>query len=419
MEQAPAPTPHRRPPALLPPSIARLGGFAALALLGALQWQRMVSDLSSGSAVLWVLVAVLAAVGIMWADRAPRWRATATLGTAFLALLAAYAASGLSLNYLKPRQWDDLAVGLSNGAEALANVQMPYQGADPWPSATLQLLGALLCVLAGLLAFWPRAERTSTNGTGMQGRGYPFFALALLLVLVAAPVVSLGGTAPLEFGIALTAMTVCFLWLERLPIAPGARDRGAARCSRCSARCRWRAPPNREEPWFDYKAFAEALGPDEPIAFNWGHSYGPITWPRDGSEVLRVASRRPSYWKVATLDDFDGDTWVDSRPDSARAAADVEDDLAFDWGGPRRLARDAARDAPPAGHAGDRRRGHDARRRGHQPDGRRRPASRASGARRAPSARATRTRCAPTCRGPRPRSSPSRAPGSTTAAPSS
>ena len=76
MEKATAPPPHRRPPALLPPSTARLGGFAALALLGALQWQRMVVDLSAGRAVLWVLVAVAAAVGVLWADRLTRLRGT-------------------------------------------------------------------------------------------------------------------------------------------------------------------------------------------------------------------------------------------------------------------------------------------------------------------------------------------------------
>ena len=73
-----------------------------------------------------------------------------------------------------------------------------------------------------------------------------------------------------------------------------------------------------DDPWFDYKAFAEQLGPDEPLRFSWGHSYGPITWPRDGAEVLRVDARRPSYWKVADLDDFDGDTWVDTGSDAVR-----------------------------------------------------------------------------------------------------
>ena len=311
--------PHRRPPALLSPSVARLGGFAALALLGALQWQRMVEDLDAGHAVLWVLVAVAAAVGILWADGRRRFRGTATLAVAVLALLGAYLSAGLSLSLLKPRRLDDLAAGLSHGAEALANVKMPYEGADPWPSVTLQLLGALLLVLAALLAFWPREG----------GRGYQFLALALLLVMVAAPVVSLGGAAPVALGFALTALTVCFLWLERLPLKPGLGIAAMLALALAGA-LPLAATADREEPWFDYKSFAEGLGPDEPISFNWGHSYGPISWPRDGAEVLRVDARRPSYWKVADLDDFDGEGWVDSGADDA-GTADPELDLADDW----------------------------------------------------------------------------------------
>jgi len=318
-ERASAPPPHRRPPALLPASAARLGGFAALALLGALQWQRMLHGLSSGHAFLWVLVAVAAAAAVLWADRPRRFRGTATLLVAALALLAAYAAAGLDLNLLKPRRLDELGAGLSHGTEALASVQMPYRGADPWPSLTLQLLGATLCTLAGLLAFWPREG----------GRGYQFLALALLLVLVAAPVVSLGGTEPVALGVVLTALTVCFLWLERLPLKPGLGIAAMLALALAGA-LPLASAADGDDPWFDYKAFAEQLGPDEPLHFSWGHSYGPITWPRDGAEVLRVDARRPSYWKVADLDDFDGDTWVDNGLDVGGEAT-PELDLAREW----------------------------------------------------------------------------------------
>jgi transglutaminase-like putative cysteine protease len=304
---------------LLPPSAARLGGFAALALLGALQWQRMIHGLSSGHAILWVLVAVGAAAALLWADRRQRFRGTATLAAAALGLVAAYAASGLDLALLKPRRMDELGAGISHGVEALASVQMPYRGADPWPSLTLQLLGAILCVLAGLLAFWPREG----------GRGYQFLSLALLLVLVAAPVVSLGGTEPVALGVVLTALTVCFLWLERLPLKPGLGIAAMLALALAGA-LPLASAANGEDPWFDYKAFAEQLGPDEPLSFNWGHSYGAITWPRDGAEVLRVDSARPSYWKVADLDEFDGDKWVDTGTESAgEATADL--DLARTW----------------------------------------------------------------------------------------
>ena len=344
-ETATAPPAQRRPPALLPASIARLGGFAALALLGALQWQRMVGGLPAARALLWVLVAVGAAGAVLWADGRRRRRAGATLGVAGLALLAAYAVSGLELGLLKPRRLDELASGLSHGIEALASVQMPYVGADPWPGLTLQLLGALLCVLAALLAFWPRTQRTPPSlgrpaqapaGTATQRTasadtgGYPFLSLALLLVLVAAPVVSLGGTQPVALGLVLTALTVCFLWLERLPLRPGLGIAAMLALAVAGA-LPLASVADGEDPWFDYKAFAEGLGPDEPLRFDWGHSYGPITWSRDGAEVLRVAARDPSYWKVRDLEDFDGATWIDSGANRPGVASSPALDLALDW----------------------------------------------------------------------------------------
>jgi transglutaminase-like putative cysteine protease len=45
--------------------------------------------------------------------------------------------------------------------------------------------------------------------------------------------------------------------------------------------------------------------------------------------VLRVDARRPSYWKVENLDDFDGAVWRTSRLSSL--GGDVEDDLAGDY----------------------------------------------------------------------------------------
>src|SRR3954468_19385010 len=204
---------ERAPGALLPAWVARLVGFAALACLGVSQWARMVAGLGAMRPLLWVLFAVLAAAGVVACDRvAARWRGAAMLGVALLGMLAAYVVTGLDLALLKPRRIDELGSGLVSGAQALSTVRLPYDGADPWPGLVLELLGAGLLMLAALLAFWPR---------GAAGRGYPFLSLAALLVLAAAPVVSLGGTRPLLLGATLTLLTVCFLWLERLPPRPG------------------------------------------------------------------------------------------------------------------------------------------------------------------------------------------------------
>ena len=120
-------------------------------------------------------------------------------------------------------------------------------------------------------------------------------------MLVVSPVVSLGGTRPLLLGAALAALTVCFLWLERLPLRPGLGVAALLGVALAGA-LPLAAVADRGEPWFDYKSFAEGLGPDDPVRFSWAQQYGPIDWPRDGNEVMRVKSDEPHYWKAANLD---------------------------------------------------------------------------------------------------------------------
>ncbi len=315
-------TPERGPDALLPVWAARLVGFAALGSLGALQWQRMVEGLSSGRALLWVAAATLAAALIMGCDRLPlRWRGIGLLAATLAGPLAALVVSGIDLTFLRPRNWDVLVEGVVSGVQSLGTVRLPYAGQDPWPRVALELCGALLLVLSGQLACWPRGTDPHPP------RGYPFMALVGLLVLVVSPVVSLGGTRPLLLGAVLAALTVCFLWLERLPLRPGlgvAALLGVALAGSLPLA----AVADRGEPWFDYKAFAEGLGPDDPVRFSWNQDYGPIDWPRDGNEVMRVESDEPHYWKAANLTRFDGLGWNEATPGDS---FDVDSELREDW----------------------------------------------------------------------------------------
>jgi transglutaminase-like putative cysteine protease len=314
---------ERAPGALLPAWVARLVGFAALACLGVSQWARMVAGLGALRPLLWVFFAVLAAAGVVACDRvAARWRGAAMLGVALLGLLAAYVVTGLDLGLLKPRRIDELASGLVSGAQALSTVRLPYDGADPWPGIVLQLLGSALVMISALVAFWPR-------GDGSGGRGYPFLALAALLVLAAAPVVSIGGTAPLLLGAGLTLLTVTFLWLERLPLRPGLGVAALIGLALAGA-LPIAAAADRGDPWFDYQAFAEGLGPKDPVRFDWSHGdYGPVTWSRSGAEVARIKARQPAYWKVQTLDDFDGSGWDQGA--LTPASDDPSLDLPANW----------------------------------------------------------------------------------------
>jgi MYXO-CTERM domain-containing protein len=313
-------TGDRRPRALLEPATARLTVFVLLAGLGVVQWAQMVDGLSRARALSWVLAGLVAALAVLAAERAaPRLRGPLVLAAAAGGLLAAFAVSGLDLGLLRPSRWSELGEGIARGTEALGGVRLPYIGKDPWPALTLQLAGALLCVLAGLLAVWPRPG----------GRGHQLAALTALMLLVVSPVVSLAEPKPLAFGAAVAVLTAAFLWLERLPVRPGLSAAVLIAVTLLAA-LPLGAAADREEPWFDYRAFAESLGPADPVRFNWDHQYGPIDWTRDGVELFRVKASEPMYWKAETLGDFDGDHWRVAReadPDGDRA----EDDLPADW----------------------------------------------------------------------------------------
>jgi transglutaminase-like putative cysteine protease len=301
-----APRPSaRRPAALLPTGIARLTGFALLGALGALEWQRMVTDLSAWLALTWVGVGLIAGAAVLAAGRlGPIGRHVVATLVALLALPAAWVVAGLDLGLFRESRWPELGDGIARGLEALSQVKLPYEGADPWPARTLQVLGSLLCVLAGLLCVWPRDRTLDPRAVG-----FPLIALVALLVLVAVPVVALGGTQPVVLGLAIAALTVLFLLLERVPLRPGLGVAALLALALVGAPALGSAA-DKEQPWFDYKSFAETLSPEDPVRFRWEHGdYGPINWDRTGAEVLRIATKEPSYWKVQTLDAFDGIGW--------------------------------------------------------------------------------------------------------------
>ena len=219
---------------------------------------------------------------------------------ALAAVFAGYVVSGPELELLRPRHWDELVAGLAGGLQALGTVRLPYASADPWPRIVLELLGTELLILAGLLTFWPRLAPVPNVRAplAVPDRGYPFIALAVLIVVVASPVVSLGGPESLLLGLSLAALSVCFLWLERLPLRPGLGVAALLAIALAGA-LPLAAMADRGEPWFDYRSFAESLGPDDPVRFSWKQSYGPIDWPRDGNEVMRVTSTRAAVLEGA------------------------------------------------------------------------------------------------------------------------
>ena len=112
---------------------------------------------------------------------------------------------------------------------------------------------------------------------------------------------------------AIAALTVCFLWLERLPLRPGHRRRRAGR-----DRARRRAAAEHGHRPRRARGSTTARGPKgsarPPRCASTGSTaYGPIRWQREGREMLRIQTRRAQYWKLENLEDFDGQRWVDAR----------------------------------------------------------------------------------------------------------
>ena len=109
-------------------------------------------------------------------------------------------------------------------------------------------------------------------------------------MLVATPVTAIGTPRSLVLGVAIAALTVCFLWLERLPLRPGVGVAVLAGIALAGA-LPLSAAADREGPWFDYSSWAEGLGTPASVRFDWEHSYGPISWRARGARCCASARR--------------------------------------------------------------------------------------------------------------------------------
>ena len=114
---------------------------------------------------------------------------------------------------------------------------------------------------------------------------------------------------PFLAGLLFALLLASFLWLERV------QRRGAGLAAALVATAAlggYIAAPilDGERPLLDYEELAQSLSASATAQYRWNHDYGPLDWPRDGREVLRVEARHRSYWKAVNLTAFDGLHWV-------------------------------------------------------------------------------------------------------------
>jgi hypothetical protein len=287
------------PDPTVPAPMARGIAFVALALFGGLHWMALLDPGAPGRAITGLLVAVAAGAGLLTAGRLDRRRGrAAAAGIAVVALALAIMAGGVPAELLRPTRWTELSSGIARGIEALPGVRVPYEGVEEWIRIVIPLGGTVLMTAAALLAFWPRRERF----------GWPGAALALLVVLYVVPAVALVFTIEFLRGAVLAILVLAFLRAEKLRL----RDvRMASLVAAGMAIAGLLVAPalNRSAPWWDYESWALEASSAKTTSFSWDHSYGPLNWPRDGREMLRVKAKRPAYWKAENLDGFDGLHW--------------------------------------------------------------------------------------------------------------
>jgi protein-glutamine gamma-glutamyltransferase len=317
----------------------RLAAFVALAAFAAGHWALLVEAPSMGRTLLVVLVATAGALALIpLGEPRARRRLSASLGgrpRAAGAMLAAAAlliglatialglgAAGLPLRLLGPENWAELADGLDRGLSGVQSVNWPYDGPDDWIRLTILLGAPLLVGLAALVAFFPaRRGRTVLHSLG----------LVLLLVAYGTAVTEHDPGQPLLRGLVLLLLVGAWLWLPRL----GPREAGVGAASVVVMgllSLPVAAALDGDEAWWNYRAW-NLFGSGKAITFNWGHEYGPLDWPREGTTLLNVRSDRPHYWKAETLDAFDGLRWFRSpQNDTAEVGTDLP--IPFERQGP-------------------------------------------------------------------------------------
>ena len=302
---APRPMPARSAAApdavLASPAVVRVATAAAVALFGALHWANLLEPAARGRMLLCTLVVVAAAVVAVTIRGRSVGARLAAASVAVVAALLLLPLARVPGRLFAPAQWDALVSGIAQGVQTIPGIGVPYRGVDPWVRIDLVLAGGVLLLIGMLLAV--HALRRGAR---------PVAAAAVLTVVYAVPVVEHTPRHPYAGGMAFAVLLGALLWadrVERRHAAPALVFALVAALGGLLAAPRL----DGSRAWLDYERIAGKLTDPPSTRFTWTHSYGSLDWPRDGRELLRVATRKPVYFKAADLDGFDGVRWRSER----------------------------------------------------------------------------------------------------------
>jgi transglutaminase-like putative cysteine protease len=291
----------------------RLAAFTALALFDALHWAALIAPGRWGAMLACAAVALAVAGTTQAVGRlGPIGRAATVAAALPVALVVLLVAAGVPGRLLTPARWGSLASGIGQGIQSLPGIGVPYGGVDPWVRIVLVLAGGALLVLAALLAV--RALRRDRR---------PLGAAAVLATTYVIAVVERVPSHPALWGALFTILAGALLWgdrIERAYAGPALLFAAVALIAGTAVAPRLEAG----KPWINYQAIIESLSTPPAIAFDWNHGYGPLHWPRDNREMLRVSARTPVYWKAVELNAFNGTAWRVDRTLSHSVDTEVD-----------------------------------------------------------------------------------------------
>ena len=275
----------------------RLAVFGVFSALAALQWGTLIADPPTARLIAVAVVALIVAAALtgLGAVGASRRRSLAGALIVLAGVAAALIAVGVPAGDLPPSRWGRFAYGIDLGLRGLGgSFEFPLTGAGEWARLLLIVPVAPLLVAAAAFGFRPAraAARPAVSG------------LVLLFVAFAIPALAHPVAMPVLWGALLLALTVTWLWGERvrrLPAIALVVALGVVAIPVATSVA-------GDEPPIDYRSWS-VPGSSNGISFDWSQSYGPIDWPREGDPVLEVHTDRPNFWRAEVLDEFYGDVW--------------------------------------------------------------------------------------------------------------
>jgi len=286
-------------------SISPIVAFAAVALLSALRFSHLLAHPPLGRTLGIVVGGVAVAAGLRWVPARLGPRGAATIARAAVVVLGLYVAfrlAGASARMLWPWHWGRLGHELARGFRGFDGL-WPYDGGSA-PAAVVVMLGVASGIVgAAAIAFWP------TDDPQMQS----CVALVVLLVLYATGAVNEPESGWQVQGLlaAAGAWLWIFAWWDSPGVALGGRA-GAWIAVAALAGVLAGGVVESSTPLLDYHAWDPFSGDVPGVQFNWNQEYGPLD-PKHSGEVMFTASAPAAYrWRVTTLDDFDGYSFMQS-----------------------------------------------------------------------------------------------------------